>query len=267
MALGGVAAAQATGEAGTLERLNMREVQLSAEQGRNLNRFSRLLTVLIRYRLDPPPALLVSPGDAVDAARAAILIKSLTPELETRARTYAREAAEITRQRRLAAVAAEALFTADSYEADRLNGPPEGSRIDPQTDLADTRPVVAPVTLLPPAEGQVIRRFGDRIQGGGRAQGLTIQTRTGARVEAPGDAAVQYVGPVKGWGVVVILRLAGGYHLVLGGLDRATVSVGQSLGAGAPVGWMAQTGEAAPQLYVEVRERGETVNPGRWIAG
>ena len=44
-----------------LERLNIRETVLNAEQGRNLNRLARLLTVLEQFRRDPPPALLVSP--------------------------------------------------------------------------------------------------------------------------------------------------------------------------------------------------------------
>ena len=38
---------------------------------------------------NPPPALLVSPGDARDAVRAAILVKAMTPQLQDRARTYA----------------------------------------------------------------------------------------------------------------------------------------------------------------------------------
>lgn len=250
-----------------LARLNLRETELTAEQGRNLNRLSRLLTVLVRYRRDPPPALLVSPGDAVDAVRAAILIKSLTPEMERRAKAYAAEAKEIARQRRLAAVASATLFAEASLEADRLSsGAVETDPVDLTDDgLDDTRPVLAPTSLLTPAEGLIIRRFGDRLAGGDRARGLTIAAKAGGRVEAPGDGVVQYVGPVKGWGLILILRLAGGYHLVLAGLDRATVSVGQSVASGAPVGWMAE-GKPA-ELYLEVRRREDPVDPGRWIKG
>ena len=39
-----------------LERLNVRETVLNAEQGRNLNRMARLLTALAQFRRDPPPA-------------------------------------------------------------------------------------------------------------------------------------------------------------------------------------------------------------------
>src|SRR3954463_1620254 len=99
LALGAGALALAAESRDKLERLNMRETTLTAEQGRNLNRFARLLTVLERFRRDPPPALLVSPDAAVAAARAAILVKALTPELQRRAKVYATEAREIARQR------------------------------------------------------------------------------------------------------------------------------------------------------------------------
>ena len=61
------------------------------------------------------------------------------------------------------------------------------------------------------------------------------------------------------------MRLAGGYHLVLAGLDRATVGIGQSVAAGAPVGWMPDGKQSPSELYLEVRERGAPVDPGRWL--
>lgn len=264
LAVGGAGALALAAESrDKLERLNMRETTLTAEQGRNLNRFARLLTVLERFRRDPPPALLVSPDDAVDAARAAILVKALTPELQRRAKVYATEAREIARQRRLAAVASETLFTTDSTVADQHLTPGSGP-VDLKEGLA-AEIITPPTTLLPPAPGPVIHSFGQPLTGGGHANGLTIRTASKAKVEAPQAGLVQYVGPVKGWGVILILRLAGGYHLVLAGLDHADVGVGQSVAAGAPVGWMPDGRQTPAELYLEVRERGEPVNPGRWL--
>jgi len=94
---------------------------------------------------------------------------------------------------------------------------------------------------------------------------MTILAASRAAVTAPQDGLVQYVGPVKGWGVILILRLAGGYHLVLAGLGQAKVSVGQSVAAGAPVGEMPDGRQTPAELYLEVRERGEPVDPGRWL--
>lgn len=262
----GVVAVAAVSERDRLQSLNVRETVLTAEQGRNLNRLARLLTVLEQFRRDPPPALLVSPDDAVSAVRAAILVKAITPELQRRARLYAAEASEIARQRRLAAVASEALFTADSELAEARLIQPPGER--DRTPLPeDDGEVTPPKALMAPADGPITRRFGQAVPGGGKANGLTLQTASGAKVAAPDAGLVQYVGPVKGWGVILILRLAGGYHLVLAGLDRVNVDVGQSVAAGAPVGWMADGRQTPPELYLEVRERGAPVDPGRWMKG
>jgi septal ring factor EnvC (AmiA/AmiB activator) len=247
-----------------LERLNVRETVLNAEQGRNLNRMARLLTALAQFRRDPPPALLVSPHDATEAVRAAILVKAVTPELQKRAKAYAAEATEIARQRRLAAVASEALFTSDSELAERrerLEATPPGA-----APLA-IGPVTPPIRLLRPVEGAVVQRFGEPLAGGGEAAGVTLAASKGAQVNAPDAGLVQYVGPVKGWGVILILRLAGGYHLVLAGLDRTDVGIGQSVAAGAPVGWMTDGRGSPSELYLEVRERGSPVDPARWLEG
>jgi septal ring factor EnvC (AmiA/AmiB activator) len=264
-ALGFAAFAQ-SGGAGKLADLNLRETALNAEQGQNLNRIARLLSILVQMRRDPPPALLVSPEDAKDAVRAAILVKAMTPELQRRAQAYADEATEIARQRRLAAVASETVFMADSVEADhRLELVPEGEmRIKPRNEDY-TGPLVPPTELLAPVEGEIVQAFGERAVGGGATRGLTLRSAGNASVRAPGAGLVQYVGPVKGWGVILILRMSGGYHLVLAGLDRSAVEVGQSVAAGATVGWMPDGRQSSSELYFEVRQRGDPVDPGRWM--
>lgn len=255
-------AAEATRE--TLERLNVQETVLNAEQGRNLNRLARMLTVLAQFRRDPPPALLVSPGDATQAVRAAILVKAMTPEMVRRAKVYAAEANEIARQRRLAAVASESLFTTDSAMADLRGAPmaePQLERLPPP----DSGPLVAPTRLASPVNGTKVQGFGAPLAGGGRASGLTLQTTPGARVQAPADALVQYAGPVKGWGTILILRLPGGYHLVLTGLERSTVVAGARVSLGSPIGWMPDVKQAPAELYLEVRQAGVPVDPARWM--
>ena len=268
VALGGFALA-ATGE--RLARLNLEETELSAEQAHNVSQLSRLLSVLEQLKRDPPPALLVSPKDAKAAVRAAILVKAMTPDLQLRASGYAREASEMMRQRRLAAVESEALFTNDSARAEAMP-PPAGPRAGLRGAAADYGggAISAPQSLSIPAQGPIVRRFGEALASGGRSNGLTIATTSGAQVASPGAGAVQYVGPVKGWGVILILRLAGGYHLVLAGLDRTSVSVGQSVAAGEPVGWMPNGRQSdgpngSRELYLEVREQGAPVDPARWL--
>jgi septal ring factor EnvC (AmiA/AmiB activator) len=273
LTLGAVAIA-ATGE--RLARLNVEETELSVEQTRNMSQLARLLSVLEQLKRDPPPALLVSPRDAKNAVRAAILVKAMTPGLQARASGYAHEAGEMMRQRRLAAVESEALFTNDSARAEAIS-PPMAPPLRGSAASQGLREaaITPPQSLSIPTPGPIVRRFGEALASGGRTNGMTFSAVGGARVASPGPGYVQYVGPVKGWGVILILRLAGGYHLVLAGLDRTSVSVGQSVAAGEAVGFMpdgrqspndgANGGKASRELYLEVRNQGVPVDPGHWL--
>jgi murein hydrolase activator len=266
LVLGAAALAQAPA---ALSRLNLEETQLSAGQAHNMSQLARLLSVLVELRREPPPAFLVSPQDARDAVRAAILVKALTPELQARAQAYAMTAGDMARQRRLAAVESEALFTRESQAADKspLSFPQaprlRGAVQAPPAPLEEA--VIPPARLLPPVDGKLVRRFGQALPSGGRSDGLSIAAPRGARVQSPGDGLVQYAGPVKGWGVILILRLTGGYHLVLAGLDRSSLSVGQSVAAGQAVGWMPDARQSSNELYLEVRQQGSPVDPAKWL--
>ena len=250
-----------------LERLNAAETELSADQSKNEHQLARLLSVLEQLKRDPPPALLVSPGDARDAVRAAILVKAMTPQLQGKAQVYAMGASEVVRQRRLAAVQSEALFENDSRAADSLPEPEENLQLRGPSPAGADPLLTPPSRLVFPSEGPITRRFGEALPGGGRSNGLTLAAAKGARVVSPGNGLVQYVGPVKGWGVIVILRLAGGYHLVLAGLERTSVGTGQSVAAGQPVGWAVNGRQSTSELYLEVREQGSPVDPARWLSG
>ncbi|CAN5324734.1 murein hydrolase activator EnvC [soil metagenome] len=268
-----------------LDALHQRESALVAELGRDRGQLSRLLSALQLFRRDPPPALLVSPGDARDAVRAAILIRAMTPELQGRAEGYARQARAVSALRREAAAASEQLFTAESLVADRkgelermivektqlerayaqeaMTGDQE--QLGALTDGLAAKPATGPLVLTAPTPGLMTHRFGEVMPLGGRANGLTIRTEKGHAIASPAAATVEYAGPLNGWGVVLILRAQGAYHLVLAGLDQISVAPGQSVAAGATVGRMAEHGSSAPELYFEVREDGASVDPERWL--
>ncbi|KRA64461.1 peptidase M24 [Caulobacter sp. Root656] len=269
-----------------LEALHQRESALVAELGRDRGQLARLLSALQLFRRDPPPALLVSPGDARDAVRAAILIRAMTPALQARADGYARQARAVSALRRQAAAASEELFTAESLVADRkgdlermivektqlerayaqeaLIGDDQGT-LGALTDGLTPRPATGPLVLVSPAPGPLERRFGQAMPAGGRAAGLTIRTEKGHAVASPAAGVVEYAGPLNGWGTVLILRAQGAYHLVLAGLDQVSVAPGQSVAPGATVGRMADHGASEPKLYFEVREDGVPADPERWL--
>ena len=278
-----------------LKRLQKQEAELQASLGRNRSQLSRLLGALQLYQKDPPPPLFVHARSARDAARAAVLMKAVTPELERRGQALSKRMEAIRKVRRQATAASETLILTESEleerrsEVERLIA--EKSRLErsllADADAAerraraladrsgslgelvgslarlDPRPSRAGIVrLVQPVQGTVVRRFGDKA-GRGRSKGVAWRTQASAQVLAPADASVEYVGPLKGYGLIVILRPSQAYHVVLSGLDEAASGAGRRVAAGEPIGRMVRGGS---ELYLEVRHDGEPVDPGQWLA-
>jgi septal ring factor EnvC (AmiA/AmiB activator) len=130
--------------------------------------------------------------------------------------------------------------------------------------------------MLPlPVNGVRIRDFGAADSLGGSEKGLSIATRPGAQVTAPCDGWVVYAGPFRSYGQLLILNAGGGYHVLLAGMERISVDLGQfvltgepvaAMGGGTQVAATAATGFNQPVLYVEFRKDGIPVDPGPWWA-
>ncbi|HWB50841.1 MAG TPA: peptidoglycan DD-metalloendopeptidase family protein [Stellaceae bacterium] len=114
-----------------------------------------------------------------------------------------------------------------------------------------------------PVAGELTHRFGEADRSGRPSQGLTLQAMPGAIVVAPYDGRVAYVGPFRGYGVILIIRHAGGYHSLLAGLGHVDVATGQWLLAGEPVGRLAEDDDksAGASFYFELRREGRPVDP------
>jgi septal ring factor EnvC (AmiA/AmiB activator) len=136
-----------------------------------------------------------------------------------------------------------------------------------------------------PVNGPRIKEFGVPDSLGGTEKGISIATRAAAQVTAPCDAWVVYGGPFRNYGQVLILNAGGGYHVVLAGMDRISVNVGQFVLTGEPIAVMiggapgngsqaAATQVTAnfasssdkPVLYVEFRKDGSPIDPSPWWA-
>ena len=125
-----------------------------------------------------------------------------------------------------------------------------------------------------PVAGTVARRYGEKDGGGGTLQGDMLATHSAAIVTAPVDGSVVYAGPFRSYGQLLILNAGDGYHIVLAGMGRISVSPGQSVLAGEPVGLMGETRLASavafdgtdtgPELYVEFRKDGKPLDPAPW---
>lgn len=121
--------------------------------------------------------------------------------------------------------------------------------------------------LLPhPARGRFVRRYGEATELGVPSKGIQIETRKSAQVIAPFDGQIVFAGPFRGYGRLLIIRHSEGYHTLLAGLFRIDGAVGQWVLAGEPVGIMGQPAYGRPTLYVELRHKGQSINPLPWLA-
>jgi septal ring factor EnvC (AmiA/AmiB activator) len=126
-----------------------------------------------------------------------------------------------------------------------------------------------------PVNGARIREFGAADGAGGTQKGLSIATHSGAEITAPCDGWVVYAGPFRSYGQLLILNAGGGYHVLLAGMERISVDLGQFVLTGEPVAVMGggpqvstavATGAKQPVLYVEFRKDGTPIDPSPWWA-
>ena len=127
-----------------------------------------------------------------------------------------------------------------------------------------------------PVNGTRIRDFGGSDGSGGTQKGLSIVARPGAQITAPCDGWVVYAGAFRSYGQLLILNAGGGYHVLLAGMERISVDLGQFVLTGEPVAVMGDAAQASasitpavpkqPVLYVEFRKDGTPIDPSPWWA-
>lgn len=145
------------------------------------------------------------------------------------------------------------------------------SRLAPKVSFGELK------GLLPqPVNGTLVNGFNKRDTVGGVTKGISIATRPNAIVSSPSDGWVSYSGPFRSYGQLLILNAGGGYYILLAGMDRISVSLGQFVLAGEPVATMGDpqkdtsgqpsSDKRVPTLYIEFRKDGTPIDPQPWWA-
>ncbi len=313
-----------------------------------------VIAALQRMGRNPPPALLVTPEDALSSVRSAILLGAVVPEIRAETEILATELTELVRikadinasrtrlsgdlrglaeeeerlvllleekkqltnaaraqlaeqtalaaelagkvgnlqglidqmESRITAVreAAEAARKAEEERRQREEEMLAEARQDTnKPDFADTSRIAPAMAfdqakgLLPkPVSGVELAAFQQKIATGDLSQGISIATRSESRVLSPSDGWVIYAGPFRSYGQLLIVNAGDGYHVVLAGMEKINVELGQFVLAGEPVGVMGanrvasnanvDTGSTRPVLYVEFRKDGNSIDPSPWWA-
>jgi murein hydrolase activator len=173
--------------------------------------------------------------------------------------------------------AAKAAATASLQGAPAtLNGKPNlGALKDPARSSPAIAFASAKGLFAMPVNGVKIRDFGGSDGSGGVEKGISLATRAGAQVTTPCDGWVVYAGPFRSYGQLLILNAGGGYHVLIAGMERISVNIGQFVLTGEPVATMGTTSQVAsilaatasqPVLYIEFRKDGTPIDPGPWWA-
>ena len=328
---------------GRLEALKDQEDGIRRSLSSRRGVLAEVLGALQRMGLNPPPAILVKPEDALSSVRSAILLGAVVPELRAETDILLADMKEMMRlsasidaergrlvtsvgeqvaekqrlnlllqekqklqseaetalaeeQRKSEQLAAkasslkeliaalekqaeenrkaeEARRKAEQEKAEReaeIAALPDANRLPSAVPFASLRGQVAM-----PVAGRMKRRFGAKDGNGGVMLGDMVATQSGAIVTAPADGSVLYAGPFRSYGQLLILDAGDGYHVVLAGMSRINVTLGQSVLAGEPIGAMgearvanasAASANTAPELYIEFRKDGKPVDPAPWWA-
>ncbi len=109
-----------------------------------------------------------------------------------------------------------------------------------------------------PVVGAIVTGMGELSDSGVRARGITVATAPGAQLIAPAAGRIAFAGPYKGFGQIVIIDHGDGWTSLLTGMARLSVSVGQAVDQGEPLG-VAGSGDH-PAVTIELRRQGRPID-------
>lgn len=115
-----------------------------------------------------------------------------------------------------------------------------------------------------PVSGAMISSsYGERWGRTHKGVDLVSGNRT---IKAADAGTVSFAGVQNGYGNVVIVNHNNGYVTYYGHLSSISVSTGQKLGQGSPIGIMGSTGRSTgTHLHFEIRKNGTAINPMKYL--
>lgn len=163
----------------------------------------------------------------------------------------------------------------DIQESNRNSGGPFASlpseSYEDEMFLADYYlEAIAPLPLGLPVDGTITSKYGKRIDpfNGKEAfhPGVDIRNKIGTPVQATAPGKVKDCGYLRGYGRFVLLQHDDGFSTLFSHLKQISVKKGISINRGDLVGLLGNTGRSTgPHLHYEVRFKGKTVNPIKFM--
>ncbi|MCF6304775.1 MAG: peptidoglycan DD-metalloendopeptidase family protein [Rhodobacteraceae bacterium] len=247
-----------------------------------------LLSALQTIEHSSSPLAMLHPEGAAAAARAAMIIVAITPELENQAAVLQRDMMALvgfnqlhkaveTNLRSALADLQLARVELNAAEAERRQAPADllsdAGQLDMLLQAADdlnflageigklpiNQAAQAPAgfaslkgSLPAPVTGLLVSKFGERNDGGQIQPGISIQAPALSLVSAPNAANVRFAGDFLNYGNMVILEPAAGYLQILAGFGQIYVVEGEVLAAGDAIGLLKGQVPAADEFLIEM---------------
>lgn len=256
------------------------------------------LTAASRYNRSSMPQILVQ-HSPLDAARAALVMKTVIPHLQDHARNTRARLTELSLTE--SDIAAQRKLQAEEYkkmagqkkelaevlqERQSIFKETESARLAQEKEMADLAKEAKslddlllkikkrtkkeniaaaplPANMKSPVEGTIRSNFGSKTEVGAVSKGITFNARSGATVITPLAGTVRFAGPFQKYRQILIVEHRGGYHSLIAGLGRIDTVVGDKLSAGEPVG--EADASDAPAIYYELRQNGEPIDPKKML--
>lgn len=197
-----------------------------------------------------------------EAALQAVFEK-LVREQQAKAR---QEAARVAANK--AAAAAKSQASGAAAQPKQVVAAKPAPKPTPPADLkfVANRPFSSLRGRLPwPVQGTLYKKYGSKRNDKQTWKGVLIKAPGGQRVHAVARGKVEYAGPLRGYGYVVILQHDNSYR-TLYAYNRAVYrKTGDIVNGGDVIGAVGNSGEHSENaLYFEIRKGATTKNPSRW---
>ncbi len=138
---------------------------------------------------------------------------------------------------------------------------PTASTTEPTVSSTSTSTPIS--TWRWPTEGKVIETFG-ASEGGNK--GIDIAGSKGQAIIATADGRVVYAGnALRGYGNLIIIKHNDDYLSAYAHNDTMLVREQQEVKAGQKIATMGSTGTSSTRLHFEIRYKGKSVNPLRYL--
>lgn len=289
-----------------MAQLHQHRDRLEGERTRQYAALSQQLAALYRLGPTPQLKLLLNQGDPAELDRMQAYLNRFTQARNQRLADIARlDAALADTQHALNERQTRLLSLADELDAQRARlvertnerssvvatlDDRYGSEADRLADLNDNREqaerklreIQAELARLdaPTPTTNITRTQGDLpwpVQGaittaynrrdGVHYNGIVIQASAGTQVSAVHTGRVVFAEWMRGFGNLVIIDHGDQVMTLYAHLQQFSVRPGQQVSRGDEVGRVGDSGgQPRAALYFEVRQRGEPINPQRWIA-